>query len=393
MQKYSNNLGFLAIKAFTSLCALENIPAVISEIVSHIQRHFHGMRRNVLANLIKLLRELHQKYKQGCVQTDGIVIDEAISGLIAYLKQFDSFYFNLLSLRLHSVDEIAVTLNREINYENRIWLNNHVPHLLRNVSPDRLAIFLDRVLQTPEFLQVRVLSIIVDRISEIDVAPIMQILVLKLGELPDCSKFLIMCYAKTILLCSEIAELNCDLIAGIRQDFGTDSIYKMFIYVLVLSHCDNKSDSDARFVTKCVGKYVDAIGDDEILGDLASTLTHLYKCSSAGDRYNVMKMAFYLLLSKPTALEICKFISLLTKFHSSSVLFNFASLCDLAKLSTWVGDRTVALKLLGEFYCYVNDLPEEEASDTYYLIENDLSLPKRYVKAMLVRSLSDCNNL
>ncbi|XP_044256352.1 uncharacterized protein LOC123006156 isoform X2 [Tribolium madens] len=397
IQKYSNNLGFLAIKAFTSLCAFKNISGVFSEIIFYIQRKFERMPRNVLANLIKLLQELYQKYKLVLIQTDEIIIKKALGNLTTYLKQFDSFYFNLLSLRLHTVDEIleeiVISLNSEINYEKRIWLNNYVPYIMRNINQNRLSIFLERIsCQTPEFLQVRILSILVDRINEINVAPIMKILILKLSKLLDCSKFLIMSYAKTILLCSETVHgLNCDnLITRIRQDFQTESIYKMFIYVFVLSHCSSRTNKDSQFLTKCVKKYVDAIGDDEILFDLASTLIYLYKSSSIGDRYNVMKMAFHLLLNEQTAFEICKFISLLTKFHSSSILISFANLCDLSKLSTWVGDKKLALKLLAEFYCYVNDLPNEEASDTYYLIENDLSLPKRYVKAILLKSLSDC---
>ncbi|RZC35443.1 inactive pancreatic lipase-related protein 1-like, partial [Asbolus verrucosus] len=219
IKNYSNNFGFLAIKAFTSLCSDGEIPRVYSEIVT------------------------------------------------------------------------------EVDYEKRIWLNNYLPHVIMEVDINQLGILLNQILlhRVPDFLQIKILSILADRLNNkcCVISEVINILILKLTKLHD-----------------------------------------------VLAHVDDKTDQDKEFLNDCIEKYKESISDDEILPDLSSTVIHLYKSSSIHNNY--------------------------------------------------VGDEQLAFKLLLEFYCYVDELPDEpEESDTYYLIENDFSLPKQYIKKIILKSLSD----
>lgn len=396
IREYPNSFGFMAIKAFTSLCPMSKIPNVILEIIDYIQLNFKQigqMNKNIFAITVKHLKELYQKYQLAMVKTRERDIINALNNLCNYLKQFDSFYFSLLSLKVQTVDEITeevvTSLSGEIDFIRSIWLNNYLPFVFSGIEADRLHLLLDRVLSkdVPDQLHIRILSIIVDRMNEICVEQVIKILILNLVKLND--KFLIESYSKTILVCSDkVPDINCDeLVVSIRLDFDTNYIYKMIIYIFILSYCNNKSSKDCEFVTRCVRKYFDRRGDEEVLSDLASSLIYLYKCGSLGDRYNVIKLAFCFLLNASTSSEICKFTSVLTKYYSSSVLYNFTTLCKVSNLSKLVGGERLALRLLREIDCYVDRLPDQEVSDTYYLIENSLSLSKPTVKKVIRHSL------
>ncbi|KAJ3640003.1 hypothetical protein Zmor_003328 [Zophobas morio] len=401
MKNYSNNAGFLAIRAFTSLCPSDKIPSVFSEVVYYIQREFVHMDKNVFANLIKLLQELDHKYKSSLVRTREGVISRAVDALVNYLKPFNCLYFNLLSVRLCTVedlsDKIVASLTDEIDYKKRIWLNNYIPFVVAEIGFAHLGILLNRILQChlPEFLQIRILSILVDKSTHksFPATAVLKVLVLKLATLSDDQTFLIMAYSKTILLIYEFTRdlsLSSDLIAQIRQDFQTECIYKVFIYVLALARSDFKTN-DEVFLKKWVKKYVDAIDQDEVLVDLSITITHLYGLVSTEDRYVVIKLIFYLLLNESTSFEMCKFVSSLTNSHCSSVLVSLVNLLNCENLMSYVGEKTLVFKLLFEFYDYVDSLSDDLVeSDTYYLIENDCSLPKRYIKMIILKSLSAC---
>lgn len=410
IKNISNSYGKLAIKAFAALCIDSNIPTVYNGLVRYILGNFRNMPKNIFGNLVRLLEELYVKYEQSVVKMDSEIMRAATKDLAVYLRNFDSFCFSLISLRLlgpeDAMGKITECLKGEIDYEKRLLLNTYLPFLFNEIEVNQLDIVLKTISShtVPDFLQVKILSILIDRLdknSEVLVS-VLSTLILKLVRLKEYEDvYLITAYAKTILLFHDLSKkLNLTeyLLSNIRSDYQTTSIYKIAVYVMILTHLVNKSESDRVFLNDSVLNYIKIATEhnDDILCDISSTVRYLYKSIDLhnNNKLRLIKLIFYLLLQNSTSSEMCKLISFMFHSNCSSVLVSFDFILNFHNLYEYLGNEDLVIKLLLELYYYIDQLSEKCAeSGTYYLIEDDLSIPKRFVLKIIRKSLFHfCSN-
>lgn len=309
VRQNSSVYGIFAARSFLSLCHGKNIPAIIENVVQGLLENFNSIRqRHTLRNHLELLQELNDKYQNYVSNKPELLaeclrIKQSFNQLTGFLSKFNLEQFDCLLVKVLPIQKVFAYLEQPKQLQH-ISLHNYIPHLLVNSSPKDLPQVLESVLllKLPECLQVKVLSIIVDRPQDTSFQ-LVEILLFKSLELSG--KYILMCYFKSILLLFEDCleeSISGKILDKARKNYNSSmEIYKTSIILLILSKVKEKSEADRHFIKIAIKQFSTLLPltDEDVVEDVSQSLKYLYLNSFClCDKQRILKLSLKLLLEE-----------------------------------------------------------------------------------------------
>lgn len=387
VRQNSSLYGVFAARSFLSLCHEKNIPSIIEKVVQNLLDNFNSIRqRNTLRNHLELLQRLKDKYQNYVSKEPELTIQQSFSQLTGFLRKFNLEQFDCLLVKVLPIQEVLAYLAQPKQFQ-RISLHNYIPYLLVNSSLKDLPQVLESVLllNLPECLQVKVLSIIVDRCQE-NSFQLVEILLLKSLELRG--KYILMCYFKSVLLLFEDKKciekcVSSKLLTKTRQKYKSSlDIYKTSIILLIISKVEEKSEADRHFIKSAVKQFttLPPLTDEDVVEDVSQSLKYLYlNLFCVCDKKRILKLSLKLLLEDGKF----HFITFIAKVNLPSPRAALKIAFSYNFLIQYFESDTVAYDFVKDFYSGVHQSNDNktnatnatfyEAEQTDYVDFNDLT--------------------
>lgn len=402
-----NLYGLFSARAYTSLCLEYDIPCIIDHIVDFIIKNFQYIRsKHTTRNFMLLLQELYDKYVDSISDKPSEPkelnnIHKSFEQLTLFYRHFNIKQFDLLLVKVLSVKEALTIIKQNMGFSSndcrqRVWLHNYLPCLLINTFttdlPNVLLTVLSRDL--PECLQVKLLSILVDRFTKEHKLPsrIIEILVSKAFDVKDTSSYLLTCYFKVILLLfKNVNFANNTILDKIRRYYGNSNMNtcKIFISLLTLSTLGAKSDPDKAFVKLAVKHFENLqLTAEDISENVSEMLEYLYKNSCCiCDKRRILKLALLLLIEH----GLWHFISFISKSNIPTPIRAMQKILDFYFLRTFFGSEIMAFEFVKEFYAAVSRDNDKNLlkgdNKTYYVEEECVFVERDCIGRIVIRFL------
>ncbi|CAH1968687.1 unnamed protein product [Acanthoscelides obtectus] len=383
IKNYPNHFGKLAVKSLVALTMNDDIPNVVLDICSYIKSNFINMRSNIISNVIFLVKELHEKYAKGSMNSTSTEV--YLHGLSEFLRKHNSCVFDFMLLK---VNTSSVVMNKiksfnDNDFQNRIWLNNYIPLL---VNSKYYLQYLDDILSfnLPVCQKVKVLSMLVSKFERGCLKPADMPVVFKIivqNCISEDDKYLLLCYYKvaSLIISSIQVDVNID-----NELFPSkfNSLYKAHVFVLYQSI--SKASILKTFQLDSIVKlYSTHVGmTDDIDSDIAYSLKYFPEDISADLKYILYKIVFCYSLQQTTYLEIYNFITEKTKKRYYSILPALECLLSQSFITKTLGVYSDI------FYCNINRYVKEMCKNSgeqngFYEIQIDFVVPIDFLAKLL----------
>ncbi|KAF5283574.1 hypothetical protein FQR65_LT13829 [Abscondita terminalis] len=382
-------VGVFAAKAFAALYPFPNISRVICDIVTWIKENFERTRKNVFATVISLLVAFVNKFNAFFVCTEGV--NYAMLDLKMFLKLYNCKYefslFNILAVVTYDVlelrDRVVIVLSREETYETRLWLSTNLPYVLNNIDIEEYPSFLMRCFRFRLSITLlrHCIESVVDRYYELTqyslINFVLTVFVDKFVSL-ETTNYIVVSFCETILLLLEGSHLFSSSIHKVlqlrRKCEQTPNIYFLTVYFALLSFCSEFFEEDESFSKKAVDIYVHEVAkrDNELQCYTASTLIFIYNCVNISNRPDILKIAFILLLTPESTIEVCKFVAFVFGQNLCDTYETLLNLLSVQNLLNCLKSKKDVATLLNRLKQFVDRLGDEfEDCGMFYMKQND----------------------
>lgn len=394
IKEYENHYGKLAVQSFVALCRVQDIPAVIFDIKTFIEKELKTLKKNILSNLISCIQELCKKIKksfqyikipQKVEIIEKLVEDLAVSLKMTYFPMFYPTLFEISSIRSY-LNKIK-HLNWENNYQGRIWLHNNVNFLIGNSDSCDVANVCDFLLShnLPNFAQIQILSISLYRFDNRhfqveDIKKLLRVLFKNTVLIDDQNIYLLQSVLKVIF-----AFAKRDLEGKIHPTLMTvnsKNLYRNMIYIVheALSEIVSTNETlTTEIVEKQLIEHVAT--SEEIDNDILSLLVYYQKISKPGHNFTFCKFVFYFCTNESTYLKSYHIFSLLMGKRFSSILSMLLYFFGYEHIKTLLENNDI-IKLYDDLN---RGLERDQiiSNNGFYETEGDELIPRDILKLLL----------
>ncbi|XP_050315940.1 uncharacterized protein LOC126750376 isoform X2 [Anthonomus grandis grandis] len=395
--------GLYAARAYVSLCAPQDISSILTHIVDFFIAGYLLIRqRHVIRNFILLLQELLDKYNYSI--RDKLSgkpgygeIHRKLNELSCFLKIVNCGQFDLLLVRTLSVEEILHKFENSSSdlkcFPGTVWLHNNVPFLITNVPIGGLKRVLNVVLSKniPEFVQIKVLGKLLDRISHScdDFSFILEELILKaLNTSLKASTYLQMSYYKLILLIFNRSQSATNFLPNI-SNFEDSNLQNLNIYtLLVIILTLNNFKDNSKHLNVILKRFESEMtrGTEDAIESISEILKYVHQSASCiCQKRKILKLALFIVVE-----------------HGHWHLLNHLTNCFITTPNVAV-QQLINFKFLVKYFQnpadafqFVQEFCEVKRKDSvkvcnkgYYVVEEEEFVDKALVDRLVFRFLKD----
>lgn len=383
----STNLNSIAAKIYFSLIQDDALPRATVQLIDGVSHPFNIYPKHVVISFLDTrLRMLSRDSVQSFTSLEQFLCERE--------RQKDNFKATVV--KEESTINKFVKLGIDIDHEKKIWLVNNMPALISKLSNQQVASILERVLSfsLPDACHSKILNVLKQKFIGKNPS-LTTILIIRMVDLSDSQTLLIEQYVDTILHFYEISdELHSiqTVLEKIRNDIKTKSIHKLFIYVTILSH--NTSGQDLDFFNRSMGIFKTVfIQDSSKLIALTIVLSKVYEHLT--DLYDFLKVMFLILMNYEAMIRIAPFVVKISgstegiKYHPKSCIIRFLNVDFLCRA---LKDKARVLDFLNDICGCLESLPDpQKQSSSFFPVEDDYSIPKKYVQDIVQTLISQIN--
>ncbi|CAG9829655.1 unnamed protein product [Diabrotica balteata] len=383
IKSYQNHYGKLAVKALVSLCLARDIPNIFLDIESYILTNFMAIPKNILANIYLLMQDLYEKYKmsyQHYSSTKGIAkIHCSWNNIVTFLRQVDSNIYDFLLMKIKPMK----TILKEENFENSLWIHNNLPFLMLNANSIIICELIEnkQFHQLPEFFQIKMLSILVQRFEQNhftndDLACITNS-ILKRSLSTNYSEHLSMSFFNFLLILHKNIAIKFK-----HQVCFSKHVYKNMLNLLYVSN--TVLDLPVSYFESIIQNFKNNISiNDEIHKDILSILNITYTKFPKECRLDICKIVFYLSLLKSSYIESLNLICTIVNRKYFSILDALNDFLSINTLLEILENKTIVHTFL-KYISMILDRNEQLTYDEeFYNVESEVLVPKKFVKTIL----------